>query len=336
MDWTMQQADSIQGMGFLHALVLDGEGRARGVEPGMLPVLDLRPEETLWLHLDRSLPAAQQWLRHSSGLSEFACDLLLEEETRPRLLSTGTEQLLLFLRGVNPNPEAEPGDMISLRIQSSSRRLISLRMRPSRAVQDVVEALESGQGPTNASSLLLALAQNLTERVDTQIGQLSDRLDDLEDTLEEPSPAPNSEQDLIVLRRQTAGLRRYLSPQREIYGQLSRQPQAWLEAEDKAYWNELSNSLTRNLEELEMLRERVLLLQEAGHRRMAERMNRTMYMLAIITGFFLPMSFVTGLLGINVGGIPGSEVPYGFVVACLVIVSIAVSQWWLFRRLGWL
>jgi zinc transporter len=47
------------------------------------------------------------------------------------------------------------------------------------------------------------------------------------------------------------------------------------------------------------------------------------------------MSFLTGLLGINVGGIPFSQSPYGFLVACLLMISVALGQWWLFRRLRW-
>ena len=70
---------------------------------------------------------------------------------------------------------------------------------------------------------------------------------------------------------------------------------------------------------IELIRERVGLVLESEHRRMAERMNQVMYLFAIITGFFLPLSFLTGLLGINVGGIPGSENPYGFMVVCLPI-----------------
>jgi len=85
-----------------------------------------------------------------------------------------------------------------------------------------------------------------------------------------------------------------------------------------------------------MVRERINLVLESEHRRLSERMNRTMYLLAIITGFFLPLSFLTGLLGINVGGIPGADFPYGFAVACVLIGSIALLQWWMLRRLRWL
>ncbi|NQD95812.1 zinc transporter ZntB, partial [Pseudomonas sp. CrR25] len=92
----------------------------------------------------------------------------------------------------------------------------------------------------------------------------------------------------------------------------------------------------RYLEELELSRERVSLVLDAESRRMDERMNRIMYRFSIITMVFLPMSFLTGLLGINVGGMPGAESGYGFIIACLIMTAIGVGQWWLFRRWRWL
>ena len=85
--------------GLVHALVLDGKGGARSIARTELDDLQLQPQESLWLHWDRSHPQTQTWLRKSSGLSEFACDLLLEENTRPRLLPLPDSELLLFLRG---------------------------------------------------------------------------------------------------------------------------------------------------------------------------------------------------------------------------------------------
>jgi len=130
-------------------------------------------------------------------------------------------------------------------------------------------------------------------------------------------------------------LRRFLAPQRDIYAQLTRSKFPWFVDDDADYWNELNNSLTRYLEELELTRERVGLVLESEDRRLRERMNKTMYRFGIITGIFLPMSFLTGLLGINVGGIPGSASPYGFLVACALIIAVALGQWWLYRRLRW-
>ncbi len=84
-----------------------------------------------------------------------------------------------------------------------------------------------------------------------------------------------------------------------------------------------------------MSRERVSLVLEAENRRMDQRMSRTLYRFGIIAGVFLPITFVTGLLGMNVGGIPGADSSYGFPIVCLIMVCLALGQWWLLRRLRW-
>ena len=155
-----------QQYGLVHALVLDGQGGARQLAHAELAGLQLQAQESLWLHWDRGHPGAQQWLRQCSGLSAFACNLLLEESTRPRLLPLSEEQLLLFLRGVNLNPGAEPEDMVSVRVFVEPQRLLSLRLRPLRVTEKILAQLAAGQGPCQVSDLLLALARGLTGHVD--------------------------------------------------------------------------------------------------------------------------------------------------------------------------
>ncbi|MCY1281454.1 Zinc transport protein ZntB [compost metagenome] len=331
----MHEEDNAQ-WGLVHAFVLDGEGGAKGIARQDLDDLQLADGQSLWLHWDRSHPQTQSWLRNASGLSEFSCDLLLEENTRPRLLALPDDELLLFLRGVNLNPGAEPEDMVSVRIFASARQVISLRLRPLRATDELLEALERGKGPKNASELLLDLAERLNGKVEDLIGELSEQVDGEEERIDADERYTPDHGLMLHVRRRAAGLRRFLAPQRDIYMQLSRNKLPWFADDDGDYWNELNNRLIRYLEELEMIRERVGLALESENRRMSERMNRIMYRFSIITGIFLPMSFLTGLLGINVGGIPGADSGYGFLIACLIIAGIAVAQWWLFRRWRWL
>ncbi|MFJ4344033.1 zinc transporter ZntB [Pseudomonas sp. NPDC089401] len=330
----MFEEDNAQ-WGLVHALVLDGNGGARPIARTALDTLQLQPQESLWLHWDRSHPQTRTWLLHDSGLSEFACDLLLEENTRPRLLPQPGEQLLLFLRGVNLNPGAEPEDMVSVRIHAQAQRVISLRLRPLRASDEVLQLLEEGRGPKSASELLLLMGELLTEKVQGLVSDLSELVDLEEEKLESDERYTPEHGSLQQIRRRAAGLRRFLAPQRDIYAQLSRSKWSWFCDADADYWNELNNSLIRYLEELELTRERAALVLESEDRRRSERMNRTMYRFSIITCIFLPMSFLTGLLGINVGGIPGSSSPYGFLVACIIVLALAAGQWWMFRRLRW-
>jgi zinc transporter len=332
----MTDDSTSEGMGLIEALVLDGKGGARKIGRAEIDSFIPAPHETLWLHWDRSHEQTQQWLRAKSGLSQFDCDLLLEENTRPRIVLTGQQHVLLFLRGINLQSGSEPADMISMRVYADKQRVISLRLRALRARVELSEELLSGKGPTSSPTLLLRLAELLTQKIDPVIAELSETVDHEDEQLEANEDYQPDHSKMSDTRRRSAGLRRFLAPQRDIFFEFTKDKFSWFVGDQARGWNELGNSLTRHLEELELIRERVSLVLESEHQRTSEKMNRVMYMFAIVTGFFLPLSFLTGLFGINLAGMPGSENPHSFVEFCLLIAVIGLFQWWLFRRLKWL
>ncbi len=65
-------------------------------------------------------------------------------------------------------------------------------------------------------------------------------------------------------------------------------------------------------------------------------MNKTMYVLSIVAAIFLPLGLLTGLLGINVAGIPGTENPTAFTIVCALLVLVAALQVVVFRRMKWI
>ena len=97
---------------------------------------------------------------------------------------------------------------------------------------------------------------------------------------------------------------------------------------------ECADSLTRYIEDLDAMREKAIVIQDSVTTLLAEQMNRTMLVLSLATAIFLPLSLLTGLLGINVAGIPGAEIPYAFWIVVIMLFAIAAVQIWLFRRLG--
>lgn len=334
MSASIEHSDRLS-QGLLHAFVLDGKGSAQSISFAQLAQLQLTEQQSLWLHWDRSHQHTEQWLRESSGLNEFSCDLLLEESTRPRLLRLENQELLLFLRAINLNPHAEPEDMISLRLFVNKQYIYSLRQRPVQVTHELIKAFEKGFGPKNTSEVLLFFAQSLTDRLEHTVSQLADSMDQEEANTDNDERHVPVVLPLLQARRRAANLRRFLAPQRDVFAMLTLSQEAWFMPDDALYWNELNNRLMLHLEELELTRERIGLVLETEHRRRNERISHTMYMLTIITGFFLPMTFVTGLLGINVGGIPGAEQPYGFLIACGLLALLAAGQWLFFRWLRW-
>ena len=85
-----------------------------------------------------------------------------------------------------------------------------------------------------------------------------------------------------------------------------------------------------------LARERAMLAHDHLQAMIAEEQNQRMFILSIVAAIFLPLSFVTGLMGMNVGGIPGSEYPRAFALIVLGMFSVSFGLIWLFRRRRWI
>jgi len=256
----------------------------------------------LWVHLDRNFEKSCNWLREESGLDAMTAGALLAEETRPRSFASA-EGLVVILRGVNLNPGADPEDMVSLRIYIDAERIITLRYRRLMAVADIVERLKQGDGPCSTGSFLAMVAERLVARMDPVIDSLGEGADALESELESDNPARIREQ-LRSLRRTGIVLKRYLIPQRDILARLQVEEGSWLSVQDRHGLREGTDRIARYVEELEEFRERAAVSQDEFSTRLAVSASRTVYILTIIAAIMLPLSFITGLLGINVGGCP--------------------------------
>ncbi len=316
----------------VHALLLDGEGGARSLTTA--EVRAWQPQQgIIWLHFDFTASATRDWLEGSLNLPEIVVDALLSEETRPR--STVIDKgLLMSLRGVNLNPGANPEDMVSIRLWAEESRIVSTRRRRLLSVEDLAESMLAGNGPASTADLLIELCDRLVWRVNGTVDQFEDEVADLESRSLEQEDS-DLRRDLATLRRQTIAVRRYLAPQREALNRLSMERLRWFSDADRMQIREITDRLIRNIEDLDALRERAGVTQEELTNRIAEQMNNRMYVLSIVAAIFLPLGTLTGLLGVNVGGIPGAEHPLGFPIFVILLVLIVAIEFVWFRRKKW-
>jgi zinc transporter len=311
------------------AILLDGKGGGKDCTEE--EISRWTPDQgTLWLHFNYSRPDIMDWLIAKCGLDEITAKALTAEEPRPRSHAVDNS-LLLVLRGVNLNPNSDLMDMVAIRAWIEPRRIITARNRTVMAAEDVRHALNSGSGPKDVGGFLVQLCERITLRVDVAITEIEEAEDVLEDqVLDESSYGLRPL--LSDLRRRLINLRRYLSPQRQVLNQLQFDDLSWLDKEDKQKFREIADHLTRYVEELDATRDRAAIAQDELESRLAEQMNKNMYVLSVVAAIFLPLSLLTGLLGINVLGIPGANNPYGFYIVCAVLAGTAAVQYWLFRK----
>jgi len=321
------------GTGLLYAYLLNGQGGGQRLDWDQVNQWE-QQQGVLWVHLEYSNPVAQQWVLHESGLDEVTAEALLAEETRPRCMLS-TSGLLLTLRGINPNPEADPEDMVAVRLWSDGKRIITTRRRRLLAAAELGKAIDRGVGPGSAGEFVESLTDSMVERMADIVDGISEEVDNLEElvlTMESYELRPK----IADSRRHAIGLRRYLAPQREAVSRLFNEKVEWLSELDRLRLRESADRTTRFVEDLDLIRERAVVVQEELSSRLSEKMDRTMYVLSMVAAIFLPLGFLTGLLGINVGGIPGADYQGSFAIFVLILVLLVIIQIWLFRLKKWM
>ncbi len=284
-----------------------------------------------WLHFDLNDPAFADWAE--SHLPHIAAKALLQSETRPRCDAT-SEGLLLNLRGVNLNPGADVEDMVSIRLWVADGLIISARRFKIFAVDGIRADIHAGKAPQNIPAFLAALAFGLTKRIETVSLALEEDTDELEERAFNPVKQDLS--NLPDLRLKLIKLRRFVRPQSEALQTLAA-GDVWPHDDINAtYLRDTVNRNQRTIEELDATADRLSAIQEHLDMQAATSLGRNTYVLSIIAAIFLPLGFLTGLFGINVGGMPLIHSSIGFAVVTGGCTLIGIAVLVVFRALRWL
>lgn len=286
-----------------------------------------------WHHINYTSPIAKDWLDQEPRVDEVAQDILLRAETRPRFYMEDNT-ILMCLRGVNLNPDSEPEDMISIRLWVTEDTIITSCNRHSWSITDIQKALEQGAGPKSSGEFISLLIERLAIRVEEFFEELDVNLDKQEDTLASIGFDEFYAQ-ISHLRRQSATIKRYLTPQKDALEKLYRSQSPIITKLDLDNIRDDLDKFTRLLEDIELTRERTIVLQEEYLARIAHQQNSRLYVLAIISAIFLPLTFLTGALGMNIGGLPGLEDDNAFLYVSIFCGALAVVLLIWFKYKKW-
>jgi zinc transporter len=108
----------------------------------------------------------------------------------------------------------------------------------------------------------------------------------------------------------------------------------WLEEDDRLHLREAADRFARMAEELEAVRERSALIHEQLTDLRSEQIENRALLLSVVALIFLPLTFLTGLLGMNVDGIPAAREPWAFwgVVGFCVVIALGITGWFAAAR----
>ncbi len=287
--------------------------------------------EKNWRHFDSDDDNLRKKLESIPGLSFAATKALLADQPRPRYL-LDDDAIVLICRMINSDPEQDPEEMVSLRMWCDGSQLVSIAKKNVTLVADVQAALKNSSAPPKASEILLQLIEQLTNQIRINIRALESATDELEDqSLEQTGEA--YQEKLKALRHQTIWLKRFAEPQSEAFEDLLETPPKWLTKQQLAKFAEVYDASLRAVETIRAIREHTMILQDHLSNQSEITRQRVNYLLTLVAGVFLPINLIAGLLGANVGGIPGAHNPQGFLFLCIIAATIGLAGMIIIQKL---
>jgi zinc transporter len=312
-------------MSFTAILVRDGEVRRLSAEAA----LAYSGPGFLWTHLESDgdeLPVIV-----GPDIPDVAANALVATETRPRCERID-QGAIVNLRGPAAVDTDNSDRLVSIRMWARAGKVDSVTRRPLAATAAVMAQMEAG-GILDPGDLVTAYAREISAALDPQVAALGDELDDCESGLESANKF-RLRTAITRIRSEAIAFRRFVAPDRDALTQLTAMDFDWLAEDDKLHLREAADRFARMTEELEAVRERSALLHEQLTDLRAEEIDQRSLLISVVAFIFLPLTFITGLLGMNVQGIPDAQDPWAFweVVVLCVILGIGVLAWFVRRQ----
>lgn len=284
----------------------------------------------VWIHLESNDPKERSAFL-GPDIPDVAANALIATETRPRCDRIG-DGAIVNLRGPAVEGVEETDRLLSIRMFVRRAKVNSVTRFPLAATAVVVEQMKAGQ-ILDPGDLVAAFARTISKQLDPQVAALGDLLDDCETGLE-PRQVWRLRSVIAKARSEAIAFRRFVAPDRDALLTLAQLDFDWLADEDRLHIREAADRFARMAEELEAVRERAALLHEQITDMRSEQIDQRSLYISVVAFIFLPLTFITGLLGMNVEGIPYAHTQWAFwgVVAFCVIVGAVVLGWFRYRH----
>jgi zinc transporter len=317
---------------WMQVLVFDGRGGVKRLEESEEAEFTVPAKGFALISGNSRAPEFKVWLKKELG--EFNADLLTVPSTRSRC-TVFEDKAMLVLRVARPG--ADPDDI--------GRQLLTLWMEKGRVIiaseLNILDFLgiaawqQTNHAPVTGADLVARLALRAADRIEPLIERLGDNLDKIEETLM-LNQTKDTRNRLSHLRRNFINFRRLIWPQRDVLNTLEIEDLSFFTPRDRVRLREAAGRTARLGDELQALSERAVLVHEQILDTRAEQMNRTILILAAVTVVLMPLTVISGALGMNVAGIPFADHPaaFGVVSLFLVIFGVAIALW--MRRRKWL
>ena len=286
-----------------------------------------------WVDVDLEDAESLSWLENDSALEEETRQLLVNNEQRNRrfIVPEGLFLSLCYPAEAQRTPGSEPIYRVGVLVTED--RFVTVRRRTIPAVEQLWETIhDEPEIPSSGWAFLSRLVFRIAAEVEWILDETADEIDRLEDHVFEVASQPPIDE-IGKLRRQLILDRRHITALNRVLDETLDDHRITLSPKESSSLSSAAQLVIRQVRTVEFFLERANLIQDQIQSLLSDRINTATLRLGVVATVFLPLGFLTGLLGINVAGMPGSHNPIAFWIVCAILTVLAVGAWVLVGRL---
>jgi magnesium transporter len=300
------------------------------------------PQALTWIDLsEENIDKFIGILAHTLEIDRFTIEMVSELRERAKFTES-KGYYYLVVHDLSYDSEEQTANLHKLDIIFGPNFLVTIHREPmpwldqlqQATIRPNVDDMIMGRG---IGFLLHQILDSLTDGYFPVLDQIDDEIDELEDiTVSQPDDAVQAR--IFRTKRALALIRRVISPQIEVTNVLTTRTNGLIPAELMPQFADVHDHLVRAFETIDSYRDLMSGLLDVYLSTVSNRLNVVMKQLAIIATIFMPITFLTGIFGMNFGHSPQVEHDNGslFWISLLVMALITGMQIWYFRRRGWL
>jgi Mg2+ and Co2+ transporter CorA len=302
--------------------------------PKAWPTEDISKLGESWFDIEDANPEELKRFLEPLNLHPVMIKRCLDSASTPGVISYDQAILLEFPAAIN----LETTDPSYLTIILKSPVLITIRTGPIPAINELIDDLTSKKKPdlSHLVQILYLILDSLTDlSVQGEI-DLRDQTLNLAKTLAN-APREIKPEDLTNMRWKVDKLISLIENQLYCVSSLDASDnEALKEPHRNAYIQDLVSEIEIAQRGIHSLETRVNSLYDSYQTIGNSRVEKRLRILTIVSAITLPFGLIAGLLGMNVGGVPATKDPRGFLIVIILMSAIGVFELWYFKRKGWL
>lgn len=306
-------------------------------ETSLSALADISSERQVWIHVQGRASAEQlEVLGKKFSLHALVLEDIQNTDQRPKL-DVYENYLFFVLRSLSFNEEQRI-ETHQFSIVLGENFVLSFQDEEGDMITPLVDRLKNAKSRLRvkrsdylAYSLIDLIVDNYFVVLDT----LWNKIEFLEGRILK-APTQASMYAVQKLKRNLIQLRKTVWPMREMVSDLEHTGHGFFEKDTFVYLRDVYDHCNHAVDTLETFRELVSGLLDMYISTINNRTNEVMKMLTIIATIFIPLTFVTGVFGMNFKDMPILDYPWAFPATMLVMLLLALSMLVFFRRRRWL